>query len=86
VLQSPFPSAKTSAAVPCITEPPGSLARKLAEMEAPRIGHLCDFGHPADREKALLAAAMARRNGVHTPRRCGLSSAAMADRFPGKTG
>jgi hypothetical protein len=49
-----FPNAKTSAAVPCITETPGSLARKLAEMEAPRIGHVCDFGHPEDRKKLCL--------------------------------
>ena len=52
--QRPFPSAKTSAAVPCITETPGSLARKLAEMEARRIDHLCDCRHPEDREKFCL--------------------------------
>jgi hypothetical protein len=80
--QRKFPSAKTSAAVPCITETPGSLARKLAEMGAPRIVHMCDCGHPEDREKALHAAAMARRKSVRTPRRCGLSSAAAAKRQP----
>jgi hypothetical protein len=37
--------------------------------EAPRIVHLCDCAHPEDREKALLAAAMARRKSVRTPRR-----------------
>jgi hypothetical protein len=41
----------------------------LAGMEAPRIVHLCDCGHPEDREKALLADAMARRKSVSTPRR-----------------